>query len=200
MAPRKRARQMMVMAEHGVNKLYRSDPDMSTIVKLQEFGLAFVGLIFFWASVAKLLSRKLFKITLYSIPYFPAFLVPTTVLGLPVLELGIAVGLILCLDLVKYLAIVLLLAFCLLAIVVLRRNLNVPCNCFGSGDRMFSRWTIAQNVGLMLLIGIGIPAKSPQEPILNVAGAAIVLFGFVSVITLWNNCKMVVQLRRLNAL
>jgi hypothetical protein len=172
--------------------------NMNMISRIQEIGLVMVSLTFLLAAVAKLNSRNDFKMTLWQIPYLPPVFVPMIHLLLPPAEIIIAIGLMLCLDVAKLAAIVLLLSFCLLAIVVMKAKLKVPCNCFGSGDRSFSIWTIAQNLGLIALICIGISVKHTQEILLDVLTGAVFLIVGLSAFTFWSNRKMVEELRRLN--
>jgi hypothetical protein len=174
------------------------DRNMNAIHQMQEIGLAMVGLVFLWAAVSKLASREDFKLTLWSIPRLPVIFVPAITMILPAVEIGIGIGLMLCLDFAKWAAIALLLLFCLLAAVVLRAKLKVPCNCFGSGDRLFSVWTIAQNLGFVVLICIGIPIQHGQEVSFNILDGALILVVGLSLLTILNNRKTIGELRRLN--
>jgi len=170
---------------------------MSAIHQMQEIGLAMVGLVFLWAAVSKLASRGDFKMTLWSIPRLPVIFVPAITLILPAVEIGIAIGLILCLDFAKWAAIALLMLFCLLAAVVIRAKLKVPCNCFGSGNRLFSVWTIAQNLGFIILICLGIPIQHAEEVTFNILGGAVFLIVGLSLVTILNNRKTIGELQRL---
>jgi hypothetical protein len=170
---------------------------MNAIHQMQEIGLAMVGLVFLWAAVSKLASRDDFKITLWNIPRLPAALVPAITLILPAVEIGIAIGLMWCWDFAKWAAIALLLSFCLTAMVVLKAKLKVPCNCFGSGDRLFSAWTIAQNFGFIALICLGIPIKQAQEVSLNIFTGAVLLVVGLSLVTILQNRKTIAELRSL---
>ena len=135
--------------------------NMNLILQMQELCLTTVGLVFLWSGVAKLAASGDFKTTLWQIPHLPAGLVPAIHWLLPPVEIGIAVGLVWGLTAAKLAATGLLTTFCLLAFVVMQARLKVHCSCFGSGNRVFSGWTIAQNLFLIGLVGLGTPVVTP---------------------------------------
>jgi hypothetical protein len=173
---------------------------MNLILQMQELCLTTVGLVFLWSGVAKLAASGDFKTTLWQIPHLPAGLVPAIHWLLPPVEIGIAVGLVWGLTAAKLAATGLLTTFCLLAFVVMQARLKVHCSCFGSGNRVFSGWTIAQNLFLIGLVGLGTPARQTVEIPMSVLTAAVVLVVGLSAVTLRGNRKLVGELRRLHIL
>ena len=174
--------------------------NMNLILQMQELCLTTVGLVFLWSGVAKLAASGDFKTTLWQIPHLPAGLVPAIHWLLPPVEIGIAVGLVWGLTAAKLAATGLLTTFCLLAFVVMQARLKVHCSCFGSGNRVFSGWTIAQNLFLIGLVGLGTPARQTVEIPMSVLTAAVVLVVGLSAVTLRGNRKLVGELRRLHIL
>jgi hypothetical protein len=173
---------------------------MTTIFQLEEVGLTTVGIVFLWAGIAKLLSGNDFKMTVSSIPHLPVVFIVAIPLATPPLEIAIALGLMLGFDVAKLAAIALLLFFSLLALLVMRAKLKVACNCFGSGDRVFSWWTVAQNIGLVALIVAGFPVKHAEDISLNVSCGATALVVVLSVATIRSNWATIKELRHWNAI
>src|SRR5436190_466578 len=92
---------------------------------------------------------------------------------LPPVELLTATGLFFGFQIAKVVAIVLLAGFCGVALLVMRRRLRVPCNCFGGGGHI-SMSLVVRNVILITLLipGFGIGEAASASSI-SVAVAVI---------------------------
>jgi Methylamine utilisation protein MauE len=105
---------------------------------------ALVGVVLLIAGAAKLTSRQWpAQADLLGVPR-------AAVKGIPVLELGIGVGLVAGVPYAGVAAIVLLAAFTVFLAAALVRGVEAPCACFGSlSTRPVSWWSVARNVALI---------------------------------------------------
>jgi hypothetical protein len=125
------------------------------------------------AGVQKLFALSTFRRGLLSIPHFRVWLSYVVGYGLPIVELGAALGLLLGVRGTALLAAALFLSFAGVAALVIARGLNVPCNCFGTDkDRFLSASTIVWNTVLLLLTAIGRPSADVRSGLVGLTVAA----------------------------
>jgi hypothetical protein len=113
--------------------------------------LDFTVLIFLFSCVSKLYDRMLFKHTLLMFPYMLPFIAVTISYVLPLGEFVLAILLYLNLVMAKYIAVLILTLFSVLAFLV--RHRNILCSCFGNfGGQTLSSYTVIRNGVLILLV------------------------------------------------
>lgn len=121
--------------------------------KLTTASLIFVGILFMYAGISKLLDYNNFIVQLDNSPLIPDILTNLVALGLPILEILVAVGL--CFDLSKKVSIVLafgiMLAFTLYLILLVTMFSNVPCSCGGILGKMSYPVHIVFNIIVTIL-------------------------------------------------
>lgn len=179
----------------------RTSDRMSDIFnQLEGFILTMVAWLFIWAGFVKLISPESFRTTLWRIPHLPPAFVPFIQWALPICEIGVAIGLVLGMDLAKVIGIWMLLMFSGMAIAVMHAKLELPCNCFGGSERYFSKWTVLQNCTLAGLIASGIPCKHPDGIFINLFASAIFILFALCALRLRDNRILILKLKQLNVL
>ncbi|KMY68705.1 hypothetical protein AAU61_03555 [Desulfocarbo indianensis] len=116
-----------------------------------------LGALFIWAAVVKLMDPEVFAVTIDGFGLLPKPLVGLAALGLPILELAAAVGLIL--DTRGCLAVItgLLVMFSFILAYGLWLGLDIDCGCYGPGDpeaEAFSSLKSSLNRDLIMLAGV----------------------------------------------
>jgi hypothetical protein len=118
------------------------------------------GLLFFASFVGKIRNIPLFERTITDFQLLPPVLSKIAAFAVLGGEL-VVVGLMLIggplLGVGFTLAIILLLAFCLVLALGLVRRMQVSCNCFGASDKQISGYDLGRNVGFLscALLGLG---------------------------------------------
>lgn len=145
------------------------------VILLQQISSDFVACVFLLSGIAKIGTLRKFRSDLLLVPYMPVPL--TYLLGfvLPPLEIGVGIGLLIPLSPARAVALGLLVSFCVVSVLAMRRQLDVPCDCFGAGrGELLGRATLLRSVALIALVAI---SSSLSE---RVAG----LLSLISAITL----------------
>lgn len=105
-----------------------------------------VALVFFLSGLAKLRAPKDFRASLMRVPHATPASSLAVAYTLPVVEIVVALGLVLGHGAARWLAIGLLCAFNGVAALVLAKDLELDCGCFGGlYERPFSRRLIGVN-------------------------------------------------------
>lgn len=94
------------------------------------------------------------------------------------------------------LAIILLLLFCGAIISVLHRNIQAPCNCFGSSHKVVSVADVWRNVGLLIcaLLGyIALVGSQGNHQKFNLVEWCLVGLGSAAFVSLWLHLDEIVR-------
>lgn len=151
---------------------------MQAVLELAATFEGFVGLLFLYSGTAKLLALRQFSQTLLLIPYLPHRQSRPIAVGLACAEVLAGAGTVVGWFWAKMLMVVLLTAFAVVALLAVRRDQQIPCNCLGADDSEYlSRSTVASNGVLIVLVGWvatlpGLTASPPSR-----------LFGAVGLVT-----------------
>ena len=128
---------------------------MTVVLVLIQFGVAAMLVT---AAAGKAVQSDQYVAAL-RLSYLPEWAVKVVAVGLPILEVGIALRLLLTppehLQAPFVLTILLLLVFTLWMVWVDRRGLTVRCGCFGGGEGKVGTGTITRNVILILIAAAG---------------------------------------------
>jgi protein-disulfide isomerase/uncharacterized membrane protein YphA (DoxX/SURF4 family) len=125
-------------------------PWVATVVRLA------LGGIWIWASIAKLRDPRRFVETVRAYDMTPEWLSKAIGYGLPVLEFGLGVLLVLGLAtrLAAAVSAVLLFVFLIALVTAAARGLTLQCGCFGNGGESLTTqytWDILRDIGVLAL-------------------------------------------------
>jgi hypothetical protein len=114
-----------------------------------------VALVFLAAGALKLPNISGFRDGLGLVPYIPSWAVPFIAIALPSVEIGVGI-LLLCNSVVASLgSLCLSVCFLVIGAFVIKKGLNIPCNCFGVDDgRLFSLRQVVLAAILMILSAV----------------------------------------------
>lgn len=116
-----------------------------------------------WAGIVKLRRREEFNRAVSDFDLLPGWLESPAARFIPLLELGLGSVLVVGLGTrwAAVGAVLLLAAFTLGIVLVLRRGRQPDCMCFGSSGSEVGWWSVHRNLGLMILAGMAaIPGTS----------------------------------------
>ena len=151
---------------------------------------SFVAVLFVYAGIAKILSRRAFARDLLLVPYLPRSLSRFVAMAIPVFELVIGGGLLFGMAWAKIAAMLALSLFSIVALVAHVRDQKVPCNCFGADlSEQLSLATIARNVALVGVMAATLHAAGSQSPILAGTYGLIAFLLFLGVSTARANAR-----------
>ena len=139
-----------------------------------------VALLFLISGLAKLRAPKDFRASLLRLPHATPTGSLVVAYTLPLVEIVLALGLVLGHGAARWLAIALLCAFNGVAALVLNKDLELECNCFGGLiERSFSRRLIGLNLLCALALAAAEIAGQPRLGLSSLGlAAALVFAGF----------------------
>jgi uncharacterized membrane protein YphA (DoxX/SURF4 family) len=126
---------------------------------------AFVAILFIYSGIAKLLSLRSFSTSLLRVPYLPHRW--SAVIGVLLPPIETLAGALMLFDWfwAKAAVIGLLLVFSAVAWVAHRRNLTVPCNCFGvDSSEHLTAGTALRNAILAAITAVSIEVPGRHVP------------------------------------
>ncbi|MDJ0837319.1 MAG: MauE/DoxX family redox-associated membrane protein [Acidobacteriota bacterium] len=153
----------------------------SSLIALLSYGWCLLIVVYMVSSISKLRKLESFRITITQIPYMPASLIGFITYLIPMLELVALIGLLIRHPLGAYVAIGLHTLFILVSGLVLKRGMEITCNCFGMDDRNFGIRTIVENVLFIAILLTTLAYWSQVKPTLIPLTLAIP--GFLSYLT-----------------
>jgi hypothetical protein len=142
----------------------------------QQLAACTVAVLFLAAGIAKLFILQDFRLNLLLIPYVGLKTSWVASVMLPLLEIGVALGLFVNSNVARALGLILLAGFLGVVLLVRSRKLTIACKCFGALDKSeITNRTAMRCVALAGLIGISFGMSAPIE--MQVFASSAMLLG-----------------------
>jgi hypothetical protein len=149
----------------------------------QQLAACTVAMVFLAAGVAKLFILNDFRSNLLLIPYVGLKTSWVIAAVLPVLEIGVALGLFVNSNVARALGLILLAGFLAVVILVRSRKLTIACKCFGALDKSkITNRTAMRCAALAGLIGFSFRMSAPIE--MQVFASSAMLLGIATALKL----------------
>jgi len=156
-----------------------------------------LGLLLGFAGLMKIAARHDFMLGLMALPVLPRGVALAVSVTVPAIEIILSVLFFIGPSFASLLAVPLFATFIAVTAYVSQKRLRVPCNCFGSGDRMLSTGTIKLNVALIAACLFVSQRSAGALSMTQVAASAGVLVGVLCALQLALNQALLMELASL---
>jgi uncharacterized membrane protein YphA (DoxX/SURF4 family) len=157
---------------------------------------AFIGILFIYSGLAKLLTLRRFTDALLLLPHIPHRFAPSLATAIATLEVIAGLCAFCGLLWAKFLIIAMLVVFCVIAAMVRASGQQIRCNCFGSQEsELLSGRTISRNCVLLTITFAGLFSENTAPTLLAGLHGLALLCLFLSVTALLQNQVHATQLR-----
>jgi hypothetical protein len=174
---------------------------MDLALSAQEICLDLVAMVFLLSGCAKVFALRPFREGLVYIPLMPVWATYLVGWTLPAVELIVAAGLILNIQLAKFSALLLLAMFCAVVGLALWRRLQVPCGCFGGLEGRHLSWgNVRDNSLLALALVCSLPVNERAHLVQSLPVAGFLLLSYLIAHELQGQRRYLAGLRKQGAI